>query len=103
MRFRLFTGNYSPYTFQCVTPKAADAALALKRTWANPRPATVPEAYSPLPAVAFCLHPTLLCSEFLQNQTWENLFFKWMSLFGCVVYMSHHSTAAVTDKATHRH
>lgn len=50
IRFRLFTGNYSQYTFQCVTRNAADAALALKRTLANLNLTTVPEAYSLFPA-----------------------------------------------------
>lgn len=54
IRFRLFTGNYSQYTFQCVTPNAADAALALKRTLTNLRLATVPEAYSLFPAEQSC-------------------------------------------------
>ena len=61
IRFRLFTGNYSQYTFQCVTSNAADAALALKGTLTNLRLATVPEAYSLFPAEQSCCVCVCVC------------------------------------------
>lgn len=105
IRFRLFTGNYSQYTFQCITPHAADAAPALKRTLTNLSLTTVPEAYSLFPAEQSHLHSALRFLGSLQSQNRgrllfmdSHLFIMSMSLFQCAACMSHYSTADTTEQ-----
>lgn len=102
IRFRLFTGNYSQYTFQCITPNAADAALALKRTLTNLRVATVPAAYGLFLAdrAAVGKKAAAAAASSSLGLLQRRQFIMWMSLIQCVAYMSHYSTDDITQIGT---